>query len=104
MITRTHRYAVVKGFVVDETTHEPVMCEHVLDGYYRSKTAVQNAVRREYDKNFVLIDFTAYKQVCTMDDDVFYAHCDRGEAVAFTKTEDKVITAESEENNNNNNN
>lgn len=104
MITRTHRYAVVKGFIVDETTHEPVMCEHVLDGYYKSKTAVQNAVRREYNKNFVLIDFTAYKQVCTMSDEVFYEHCDMGEAVPFIKTEDKTENSvESEENNNNNN-
>lgn len=105
MITRTHRYAVARGFTVDENTHEPIMCEHVLDGYYKSKTAVQNAVRRELNKNFVLIDFTAYKQACTMSDEVFYAHCDMGEAIPFTEAEDTTTpVVGSEENNNNNNN
>lgn len=92
MIKRTRKYVKAFGYTVNTETFDVEPVEHVLDGYYKKKSAVERDVSKALNKRFTLTRFELHEQVATMNDSDFYKAAEFGE--------DTVVYDTAETNNN----
>lgn len=97
MIKRTRSYAVVHGMKVDDNGNVE-QCDVTVDSRCKKDDVIKRRAQRE-NSAFLPVSVTYREQVCTMDDDTFYANCQYGEDIEVVPGTEET-PAEEQENNN----